>query len=121
MGAEVEAVLLELRRTRPYWNPRRLVFELGRRGVRPAPSSSGVYRALPRAGMIDPAARDRRSRKWKRWERDLLRRQGTRLAMRVGMVVAASAARLPVSRSGMIPDISELRLVNSVVRSLPML
>jgi transposase InsO family protein len=69
MGAEVEAMLLELRRTRPYWGPRRLVFELGKRGVRPLPSSSGVYRALLRAGMIDPAERDRRSRKWKRWER----------------------------------------------------
>jgi transposase InsO family protein len=33
------------------------------------PSESAVYRALLRAGMIDPAVRDRRSRKWKRWER----------------------------------------------------
>jgi transposase InsO family protein len=62
-------MLLELRRTRPYWGPRRLVFELGKRGVRPLPSASGVYRALLRAGMIDPAERDRRSRQWKRWER----------------------------------------------------
>ena len=69
MGAEVEAMLLELRRTRPYWGPRRLVFELGKRGIRPLPSPSGVYRALLRAGMIDPSVRDRRSRKWKRWER----------------------------------------------------
>jgi len=28
MGVEVEALVLELRRTRPYWGPRRLVFEL---------------------------------------------------------------------------------------------
>jgi transposase InsO family protein len=35
------------------------------------PSESGVYRALVRAGMIDPADRDRRSRKWKRWERGM--------------------------------------------------
>ncbi|BBZ43357.1 hypothetical protein MPRM_06380 [Mycobacterium parmense] len=69
MGAEVEAVLLELRRTRPYWGPRRLVFELTKRGVAPLPSPSAVYRALLRAGMIDPAQRDRRARKWKRWER----------------------------------------------------
>jgi hypothetical protein len=33
----------------------------------PLPSESAVYRALVRAAMIDPAARDRRSRKWKRW------------------------------------------------------
>jgi hypothetical protein len=43
-----------------------VVFELGKRGVGALPSPSGVYRALLRAGMIDPVARDRRSRKWKR-------------------------------------------------------
>lgn len=69
MPAQVEAVVLELRRSRPYWGPRRLVFELVKRQVSPVPSSSAVYRALLRAGMIDPAVRDRRSRKWKRWER----------------------------------------------------
>jgi transposase InsO family protein len=69
MPAEVEAVLLELRRSRPYWGPRRLVFELAKRRVAPVPSESAVYRALVRAGMIDPALRDRRARKWKRWER----------------------------------------------------
>jgi transposase InsO family protein len=69
MSADVEAVVVELRRSRPYWGPRRLVFELAKRKVVPAPSASAVYRALLRAGMIDPAARDRRSRKWKRWER----------------------------------------------------
>lgn len=69
MPAPVEAALLELRRSRPYWGPRRLVHELGKRGVAPLPSAAGAYRALIRAGMIDPAARDRRSRKWKRWER----------------------------------------------------
>ncbi|MFW3113794.1 hypothetical protein MHAE_08473 [Mycobacterium haemophilum DSM 44634] len=69
MGAQVEAELLELRRSRPYWGPRRLVFELGKRGVSPVPSESAAYRALVRAAMIDPSLRDRRSRKWKRWER----------------------------------------------------
>jgi transposase InsO family protein len=69
MPAAVEAVLLELRRSRPYWGPRRLVFELAKRNVAPLPSESAVYRALLRAAMIDPAARDSRSRKWKRWER----------------------------------------------------
>ena len=69
MPAPVEAALLELRRSRPYWGPRRLVFELAKRRVRPLPSESAAYRALVRAGMIDPSLRDRRSRKWKRWER----------------------------------------------------
>ena len=69
MDAHVEAQLLELRRSRPDWGPRRLVFELAKRGVRPVPSESAAYRALVRAAMIDPGVRDRRSRKWKRWER----------------------------------------------------
>jgi transposase InsO family protein len=69
MPATVEATLLELRRSRPYWGPRRLVFELAKRKVSPLPSESGAYRALVRAQMIDPNLRDRRSRKWKRWER----------------------------------------------------
>jgi transposase InsO family protein len=69
MSAAVEAALLELRRSRPYWGPRRLVYELAKRKVTPVPSASAVYRALLRAGMIDPNVRDRRSRKWKRWER----------------------------------------------------
>jgi transposase InsO family protein len=69
MPAAVEAAMLELRRSRPYWGPRRLVFELAKRKVSPVPSESAVYRALVRAAMIDPRVRDRRSRKWKRWER----------------------------------------------------
>jgi transposase InsO family protein len=69
MSAQVEAALLELRRSRPYWGPRRLVFELAKREVCPVPSESAAYRALVRAQMIDPNLRDRRSRKWKRWER----------------------------------------------------
>jgi transposase InsO family protein len=69
MPARVEAALLELRRSRPYWGPKRLVFELSKRNVSPLPSESAAYRALVRAQMIDPNLRDRRSRKWKRWER----------------------------------------------------
>lgn len=69
MPAQVEATMLELRRSRPYWGPRRLVFELAKRDVAPLPSESAVYRALLRAGLIDPSLRDRRARKWKRWER----------------------------------------------------
>jgi transposase InsO family protein len=69
MPAAVEAALLELRRSRPYWGPRRLVLELEKRGVVPVVSSSAAYRALLRAGMIEPGGRDRRARKWKRWER----------------------------------------------------
>jgi hypothetical protein len=34
--------IVELRRTRPYWGPRRLVFELAKRKVAPVPSESAV-------------------------------------------------------------------------------
>jgi transposase InsO family protein len=65
----VEAAVLELRRMHPGWGPRRIVVELGRRGVAPLPSESGVYRALRRAGVIEPGARRRRRETWRRWER----------------------------------------------------
>jgi transposase InsO family protein len=69
MSAAVQVALVELRLAHPSWGPRRLVFELSRRGVEPAPSESAVYRALARLNLIDPAARRPRDRKWKRWER----------------------------------------------------
>lgn len=69
MRAEVEALVLELRRQHRGWGPRRLVFEVGKRGVVPVPSESGVYRALRRAGLIEPGARRKRKETWKRWER----------------------------------------------------
>jgi transposase InsO family protein len=65
----VEAVVLELRRMHRAWGPRRIAVELARRGVTPLPSESGVYRALTRAGLIEPGARRRRRESWKRWER----------------------------------------------------
>ncbi|NYF09779.1 transposase-like protein [Leifsonia sp. AK011] len=69
MPAAVEIELASLRRAHPSWGPRRLVYELRRKGVEPLPSESGAYRALLRLGLIDPAARRPRDRKWKRWER----------------------------------------------------
>ena len=69
MPAVVEVALVDLRRKHPSWGPRRLVYELARAGVEPVPSESGAYRALLRFGLIDPAARRPRDRKWKRWER----------------------------------------------------
>jgi transposase InsO family protein len=69
MPSAVEVALAEMRRSHPGWGPKRLVFELRRRGVDPVPSEAGVYRALVRLNLIDPAARRPRDRKWKRWER----------------------------------------------------
>lgn len=69
MDPAVEVLVLEMRRAHPGWGPRRLLYELGRAGVDPLPSRSGIYRALKRAGVIDPNARKRRAEKFKRWER----------------------------------------------------
>lgn len=44
MLADIEALVLELRRAHRGRGPRRLVHELGRRGADPVPSESGVYR-----------------------------------------------------------------------------
>jgi transposase InsO family protein len=69
MPAAVEAELLEMRRAKPFWGARRLVLELARKGIQPAPSKSAVYRSLVRAGVIEPLQRRRRRESWKRWER----------------------------------------------------
>src|SRR5439155_24821673 len=53
----------------PTGGARRLALELRRKGEQPAPSKSAIYRSLVRAGVIDPLPRQRRSEKWKRWER----------------------------------------------------
>jgi transposase InsO family protein len=71
MPAEVEVKVLEMRRSKPYWGAHRLVLELARKGVKPTPSESAVYRSLVRAGVIDPARRQRREVHFKRWERAL--------------------------------------------------
>ena len=62
-------MVLEMRRAHSYWGARRIAFELGRKGVEPAPSESAVYRCLVRAAVIDPVSRRRRRETWKRWER----------------------------------------------------
>jgi transposase InsO family protein len=67
MSAPAEVALVDLRRAHPSWGPRRLSFELGKRGM--VVSESAAYRALARLNLIDPAARRPRDRKWKRWER----------------------------------------------------
>ena len=69
MDAAVEVWVVEARRRNPGWGPRRLVHEAARAGVSPVPSRSGVYRLLKRHDLIDPDARKRRSKKFKRWER----------------------------------------------------
>lgn len=62
MPAEVEAAAAEMRRAHRGWGPRRITFELARRGVAPVPSESAVYRALKRGGLIEPDGRDAKTR-----------------------------------------------------------
>jgi transposase InsO family protein len=69
MDPAIEVWVLEARRRNPGWGPRRLVHEAARTGLEPAPSRSGIYRALRRAALIDPQARRRRDRQFRRWER----------------------------------------------------
>jgi transposase InsO family protein len=69
MPPAVEAMVLEMRRSHPYWGARRIAFELARKKVEQAPSESAVYRCLVRAAVIDPVSRQRRRETWKRWER----------------------------------------------------
>jgi transposase len=67
IAAGVEELICELRRGHPKWGPRRLVFEMGRRGHQVTRSS--VYRALVRSGLIEPKSRRRRRKDYRRWER----------------------------------------------------
>ena len=69
MPPEVEAMVLEMRRSHAYWGARRIAFELTRKHVEPALSESAVYRCLVRAAVIDLMSRRRRRETWKRWER----------------------------------------------------
>jgi len=66
--AQVEAVICELRRAHRRWGPRRLVFELDRRGYSGL-SRSTVYRVLVRHRLIEPVTRRKRRDQYRRWER----------------------------------------------------
>jgi transposase InsO family protein len=69
ISADVEAVICELRRAHRRWGPRRLVFELDRRGY-PGVFRSTVYRVLVRCQLIEPVSRRRRRDQYIRWERE---------------------------------------------------
>jgi transposase len=68
ISAEIEALICELRRAHCRWGPRRLVFEMDRRGY-PGLSRSTVYRVLVRHQLIQPVPRRRRRDQYIRWER----------------------------------------------------
>ena len=66
--AELESAVCELRRAHRRWGPKRLVFEMGRRGHGTVTRST-VYRVLVRNQLIEPRSRRRRRQDYTRWER----------------------------------------------------
>src|SRR6516162_4273337 len=66
--AELESAVCELRRAHRKWGPKRLVFEMGRRGHGTVTRST-VYRVLIRNQLIEPRSRRRRRQDYVRWER----------------------------------------------------
>jgi transposase InsO family protein len=66
--ADLEEAICELRRKHRKWGPRRLVFEMDRRGHGRVTRST-VYRTLVRNGLIEPESRRRSRRDYRRWER----------------------------------------------------
>lgn len=68
VAPEVEARIVELRRSHPGWGPRTISSKL-RRELEQPPSRSAVYRCLVRHRLIDPRKRRRRRDDYKRWER----------------------------------------------------
>src|SRR6266702_2612612 len=66
--AELESAVCELRRAHRKWGPKRLVFEMGRRGLGTV-TRSAVYRVLVRNQLIEPRSRRRRRQDYMRWER----------------------------------------------------
>ena len=68
ISAEVEALIVSMRRAHPGWGPRTILNRLRRRLDVP-PSRSAIYRCLVRHGLIDPKPRRRQRGEYKRWER----------------------------------------------------
>jgi transposase len=69
MPAEIEAAVVEMRRSHPGYGPLTILYELERQGLAQLPGRSSIYRALVRHGLIVPAERRRSRSDYKRWER----------------------------------------------------
>jgi len=95
--AEIEEAICELRRGHPKWGPRRLVFEMGRRGFGQVTRST-VYRTLVRNGLVEPKPRRRRRKDYRRWER------GTPMEL----------WQLDVTASAFLTDGTEVKIVTGV-------
>jgi len=68
MAPEIEARIVELRRSQPGWGPRTILNKL-RRELEGPPSRAAIYRCLVRHRLISPKPRRRRRDDYKRWER----------------------------------------------------
>src|SRR5918996_4747897 len=68
MAPEIEARIVELRRSHPGWGPRTILNKL-RRELESVPSRSAIYRCLVRHRLIDPKKRRRPREDYKSWER----------------------------------------------------
>lgn len=68
VAPEIEARIVELRRSHPGWGPRTILNKL-RRELEDVPSRSAIYRCLVRHRLIQPKPRRRRRDDYKRWER----------------------------------------------------
>ena len=68
MAPEIEARIVEMRRSHPGWGPRTILSKL-RRELENPPSRAAIYRCLVRRRLIQPKARRRRRDDYKRWER----------------------------------------------------
>ena len=66
--AEVEALIVSIRRMHPGWGPRTILNQL-RRQLDDPPSRSAIYRCLVRHNLIVPKPRRRQRAEYKRWER----------------------------------------------------
>ena len=69
MPAEVEVLVCELRRKKPFWGPVSIAHQLRLRGVETVPSTMSIWRALVRHGLIEPRARRKVVPTYTRWER----------------------------------------------------
>jgi transposase InsO family protein len=68
MAPEIEARIVEMRRSHPGWGPRTILSKL-RRELEAPPSRAAIYRCLVRHRLIQPKPRRRRRDDYKRWER----------------------------------------------------
>jgi transposase InsO family protein len=95
--AELESAVCELRRAHRKWGPKRLVFEMGRRG-HGVVTRSTVYRVLVRNQLIEPRSRRRRRQDYIRWERP----------------VPMQLWQLDVTASAFLADGAEVKIVTGI-------